>query len=219
MGLPFLAPVLMHLGLAIPARAIYFIYSWLCHQLPERSYFFFGSKLTYSLAEVQKAWQPTNNPEILRQFIGNSQMGWKIAWSDRMVSMFTSMWIFGLIWWLLRSHLKPLPWWGLLLSLLPMAVDGTGHLVSDLGGIGQGFRDTNAWLAVITNHYFPVSFYIGDAWGSFNSLMRLLTGIMFGLGVVWYTYPYLETAFSPKPKAPAVKIVSRPAETSGDTHL
>ncbi len=142
-----------------------------------------------------------------------------MAWSDRMASMFTSMWLFSLLWWPFRRHVKVLPWWGLAIFLLPMAVDGTSHLFSDLAGFGQGFRDTNIWLAVITNHQFSVSFYTGDAWGSFNSLMRLLTGIMFGLGVVWYTYPYLEAAFSFKPLAPAAKKMSLPAETTGDTHI
>ncbi len=217
-GLPFLAPFLMHIGWDGPARVIYFIYSWLCHQLPERSYFFFGSKLTYSLPEIQKAWQLSTNPAILRQFIGNPAMGWKMAWSDRMVSMFTGLWLLGLLWWPLRKRIKPLPWWGLLLFLLPMLVDGTSHLVSDLAGIGAGFRDANVWLATITRHVFPHTFYSGDAFGSFNSLMRLLTGILFAIGVVWYTYPYLDAAFSPTFPAPKVTFASRPVEFTGDIH-
>ena len=36
-GFPFLAPVLMHLGAAGPARVIYTMYRPLCHQLPQRS--------------------------------------------------------------------------------------------------------------------------------------------------------------------------------------
>ena len=194
--LPFLAPVLMHIGWSGGGRVIYFIYSWFCHQLPERSFFLFGSHFTYSLKEIQVAWSQTTNPAILRQFIGNPDMGWKVAWSDRMVSMFVSLWIFGLLAWPFRSRLKQLPWWGLLLFLLPMAVDGTSHLFSDLAGIGQGFRDTNQWLAMITGHVFPASVYAGDGWGSFNSLMRLLTGIMFGIGIVWYTYPNLGRIFT-----------------------
>jgi uncharacterized membrane protein len=157
--LPFLAPVFMQIGWNGAGRVIYFIYSWLCHQLPERSFFIFGPKFTYSLAEVQSVWQNTLNPLILRQFIGNSEMGWKVAWSDRMVSMFTSIWLFGLIWWLLRRRLKSLPWWGLVLFLLPMAVDGTTHFFSDLAGIGQGFRDSNTWLVVLTHQAFSASFY------------------------------------------------------------
>ena len=197
-GLPFLAPVFMQIGWSGPGRVIYFVYSWLCHQLPERSFFLFGPKFTYSLAEVQSAWQNTTNPLILRQFIGNAEMGWKVAWSDRMVSMFTSTWLFGLLWWPLRRRLPRLPWWGLVLFLLPMAVDGTTHLFSDLAGIGQGFRDSNAWLAALTQQAFSASFYAGDAWGSFNSLMRLFTGISFGLGIVWFGFPYLDDVFSPK---------------------
>lgn len=200
-GLPFLAPVFMHSGFVSAAKVIYFIYSWLCHQLPERSFFLYGSKFTYSLTEIQNTWQNTINPAILRQFIGTPDMGWKVAWSDRMVSMFISMWLFGMIWWFVRRRLKPLPWWGFILFLLPMAVDGTSHFFSDLAGIGQGFRFNNDWLAVLTGHVFRVSFYFGDAWGSFNSLMRLLTGILFGLGIVWYTYPYIDKAFPQKDRS------------------
>lgn len=195
-GLPFLAPVFMQAGWSGPARIIYFIYSFLCHQLPQRSYFLFGPKVTYSLPEVQAAWRNTLDPLVLRQFIGNPEMGWKVAWSDRMISMFTSLWFFGLLWWPLRRRLKPLPWWGVILFLLPMAVDGTSHLISDLAGIGQGFRDSNAWLAALTNFSLPLSFYAGDAWGSFNSLMRLLTGILFGAGIVWFGFPYLDEFFT-----------------------
>lgn len=204
-GLPFLAPVLMHVGWSNAGRVIYFIYSWLCHQLPERSYFLFGPKFTYSLTELQNAWQNTINPAILRQFIGSPEMGWKVAWSDRMVSMYTSLWLFGLLWWPFRRKIKPLPLWGLLLLLLPMALDGTSHFFSDLAGIGEGFRYSNLWLAVITRQALPASFYAGEAWGSFNSLMRLLTGIMFGLGIVWYTYPYLEKAFAPRERPMLVR--------------
>jgi uncharacterized membrane protein len=194
--LPFLAPLFMAIGWSSLGRAIYLIYSFLCHQLPERSYFLFGPKVSYSLSEIQSAWRNTNNPLILRQFIGTPQMGWKMAWSDRMVSMFTSTWILGLLWYPFRRHFPKLPWWGLALFLLPMIADGTSHLVSDFWGIGQGFRDSNLWLAVLTNHIFPVTFYAGDAWGSFNALMRLLTGISFGFGIVWFGFPYINDSFS-----------------------
>jgi len=207
-GVPFLAPVFMRLGWGGAASVIYFIYSWLCHQLPERSFFLFGSKLTYSLSEIQNVWQDTTNPEVLRHFIGNAEMGWKLAWSDRMVSMFISLWLLGMVWWLLRRHLKPLPWWGLVLFLLPMAVDGTSHFFSDLAGIGHGFRDANPWLALVTGHIFSTTFYAGDAWGSFNSLMRLLTGILFGIGIVWYTYPYLDRVFTAQGESLIMRTIS-----------
>lgn len=195
-GLPFLAPVFMRLGLEAPGRVIYLIYSFLCHQLPQRSFFLFGPNATYSLTEIQSIWQNTADPLILRQFMGNAEMGWKVAWSDRMVAMYISLWLFGILWRPLRRWLKPLPWWGFGLFLLPMAIDGTSHFVSDLYGIGQGFRDSNAWLAALTNNVFPRNFYAGDALGSFNSWMRLLTGILFGLGIVRFIFPYIDNTFS-----------------------
>ena len=187
----FFAPVLMHTGRTGMGNAIYFIYSLFCHQLPERSFFFFGEKSMYSLAEIQSAWQNTTNPMILRQFIGNQIMGWKVAWSDRMISFYTSVWLSAVIWFPFRRRMKPLPWWGLLFLLLPIVLDGSTHMVSNLAGIGQGFRDTNIWLAVLTNHAFPASFYAGDALGSFNSLMRSVTGLLAGLAIGWLVFPYM----------------------------
>src|SRR5258706_829078 len=193
--LPFLAPVFMHLGWDAAGRVVYFVYSFLCHQLPERSYFLFGPKLNYSLTEIQSVWKNTENPFVLRQFIGAHTMGWKLAWSDRMVSMFASIWVFALLWFPIRRRVTPLPWWGFALLLLPMALDGTTHAISDLAGIGHGFRDTNLWLAALTHNAFAPGFYAGDAWDSFNGLMRLLTGTLFGLAAVWVIFPYIQDTF------------------------
>lgn len=189
--LPFFAPIFMHIGWTGGGKAIYFIYSFFCHQLPERSFFWFGDKAMYSLSEIQSAWQNTDNPMILRQFVGNASMGWKIAWSDRMISFYTSVWLFAVLWFPFRRKIKPLSWWGLILLLVPIAVDGGTHMFSDFAGIGQGFRDTNAWLAVLTNQAFPITFYAGDALGSFNSMMRFITGLLAGLGLVWFAFPYI----------------------------
>ena len=94
--LPCLAPVFMKLGLTSVGNALYFIYSFFCHQLPERSLFFFGEKTMYSLSEIQAVWQDTANPLILRKFVGNPTMGWKMAWSDRMISFYTSVCLVGI---------------------------------------------------------------------------------------------------------------------------
>ena len=195
-GLPWLAPVLMNLGWAEAGRVIYAIYSTQCHQLPERSFFLFGPKMMYSLPEIQAAWKMTDNPLILRQFVGNAEMGWKVAWSDRMVSLYTGIFLSGLAFWLFRKRLRPLPLWVFALFALPLALDGGTHFLSDFAGIGQGFRDSNAWLAGLTNQAFPPAFYAGDALGSFNSWLRLITGILFAVGGVGVAYPYLEPAFA-----------------------
>lgn len=188
---PFFAPFFMYIGWTGAGKAIYFIYSFFCHQLPERSLFFFGEKTMYSLSEVQVAWQDTMNPFILRKFIGNETMGWKVAWSDRMISFYTSIWIFAALWYPLRRKIKTLTWWGFILLLLPLIIDGGTHTISDFAGIGQGFRDTNQWLAILTNNSFPATFYAGDVLGSFNSLMRFVSGLLAGLGIVWLAFPYI----------------------------
>ena len=195
-GLPWLAPVFMHWGWARAAHAIYFFYSLQCHQLPERSFFMFGPKPMYSLAEIQSAWQNTSDLFVLRQWIGNIDMGWKVAWSDRMISMYTSILLAGLLYAFMRKRLKPLSFRGFALLLFPMVIDGSTHAISDLAGIGQGFRDTNTWLANLTGNIFPSTFYAGDALGSFNSWMRLITGVLFGIAVVWLAFPYINQTFA-----------------------
>lgn len=190
--LPFLAPVLMHIGWFLPGEVIQKIYSTQCHQLPDRSFFLFGPQVMYPVEQIRAAWQNTTDPAVLRQFVGNIQMGWKVAWSDRMVAMYTSTWLFGLLWWTIRKRIQPLPLWGLILFWLPMGLDGGTHFISDLfGGISGGFRFDNAWLATLTHHALPDWFYLGNALGSFNSDMRLLSGILFGLGLVWFAFPVL----------------------------
>jgi uncharacterized membrane protein len=195
-SLPWLAPVFMYLGWEAAGEVIYFIYSFQCHQLPERSYFLFGREAMYSLTEIQTAWQVIADPMILRQFVGNPEMGWKVAWSDRMVSMYTSILFGGLLYGLVRSRLKPLFFRTFIILLLPMLIDGGTHMLSDLAGIGLGFRDTNTWLQILTNNAFPTAFYAGDALGSFNSWMRLISGILFGFALVGFAFPYLNESFS-----------------------
>jgi len=194
--LPWLAPVFMHVGWSGPGRALYLIYSLFCHQLPERSFFLFGRMPMYSLTEIQAAWQSTIDPMVLRQFVGNETLGWKIAWSDRMISVYTSIWIFAMVWWLPRRRAKSMPWWGFMLMLIPIVVDGGTHAISDLAGIGNGFRDSNQWLAILTNGALPAWFYAGDALGSFNSWMRLVTGLLAGFGLVWFAMPHVEASFA-----------------------
>lgn len=192
---PFFAPVFMKIGWSGAGKAIYFIYAFFCHQLPERSFFLFGQKTMYALSEIQSTWQNTINPMVLRQFIGNENMGWKIAWSDRMISFYTSIWFFAVAWSPFRKKIKPLSFFCFALFLFPIVLDGGTHMLSDFAGIGQGFRDTNQWLSVLTNHSLSATFYRGDALGSFNSWARFVTGILAGIGIVWLAFPSLEASF------------------------
>ena len=110
--------------------------------------------------------------------------------------MYTSVLLFAWLWWLLRKKIRPLHLYGFVLLALPMMIDGVSHTVSDLSGFDQGFRYTNSWLAVLTQNAFPAWFYYGDAFGSFNSWMRLITGTLFGMGIVWFLFPIFERHFA-----------------------
>ncbi len=195
-GLPWLAPVLMELGLESLAKPFYWLYSFQCHQLPQRSFFLFGSQSMISLAEIQVVWQNTTNPAMLRVFIGNAQLGYKVAWSDRMVSAYSSLLLGGALWYLFRGRVRTFPIWVVALLALPMALDGITHMMSDLAGIGEGFRYSNEWLAQLTQYRMPQSFYAGTTIGTFNSWMRLFTGVLFGVGVGWFVFSNLGVAFT-----------------------
>lgn len=182
---PWLAPIFMQVNLTHLGRLIYTIYSTQCHQLPERSYFLFGPQVMYTMSQIQAVW-PHTDPATLRQFIGSAAYGFKVAWSDRMVSLYTTIWFMGLVFALTRRRLRPMSLWVAALLILPLALDGTTHMVSDMfGGIAQGFRYDNAWLATLTNHILPAWFYAGDALGSFNWGMRLISGVLGGIAIGW----------------------------------
>lgn len=193
---PWLAPVFMHWGWTGPGRLIYAIYSLFCHQLPTRSWFFFGRRFTYSLAEITAVWPEPATFLGLRGFIGNPEMGWKLGWSDRMVSFYGGFFLFGVLYALARGVVRRRGFWvswkWLIILLLPITVDGVSHMISDLYGIGQGFRDTNAWLAILTGNALPTTFYAGDAWGSFNSIMRLITGLLGSFALIFWAYPIID---------------------------
>ncbi len=194
---PWLAPVFMHIGASGVGNGIYWVYQFFCHQLPERSFFLFGPQSMYSMQQINTVW-PSTDPNVLRQFVGNVDFGWKVAYSDRMVSMYTGFWFASIAYAWLRRRVRPLPVWGYILLILPMALDGGSHFISDLlvgQNFGSGFRDTNLWLQQLTGNALPMSFYVGDALGSFNSLMRLLTGVLFGVASVWLAFPYADAAF------------------------
>lgn len=194
--LPFTAPVLMNIGATTPAQVVYFIYSFFCHQLPERSLFFFGPQAMYSLDQIGKVWS-TESQLVLRQFIGTPEMGWKMAWSDRMISTYGGVWLGGLVWALIgkRAPRVSLAAW-ILLGILPLGLDGFSHFINDIvaGSSGQGFRDTNDWLRVITVNRLPDSFYYGNMLGSFNSWARWITGLLFGFTTVFAIFPIVRDA-------------------------
>src|SRR5512137_2632020 len=93
--LPFLAPVLMHMGLDRPASAIYLVYQPTCHQLPERSFFLFGPQGAYSVAELEAEHAlpegTTLGQRAMMRYVGNPEIGYKVAICERDVAIYGSI--------------------------------------------------------------------------------------------------------------------------------
>ena len=192
---PFAAPIAMYAGWERAGGLIYKLYGLFCHQLPQRSWFLFGDKFTYTLDEIGQVY-PYTDALRLRSFYGTSEMGWKVAWSDRMISFYFMIPVFGLVyaaWRKAGRRTKPISFRLLVLLILPLAIDGFTHMFSDLiyGVSGGGFRDTNAWLALITGNAFP-NFYASDHFGTFNWWIRVFTGLLAAWGVAFWTFPWID---------------------------
>jgi uncharacterized membrane protein len=164
-GGTLLPPTLMHLGLKGPAQVLYHLYSFNCHQLPERSYFLFSPDgvNTYSLQQVI-GWGA--DPGYLRGFVGNAQVGFKLGMAERNTAIYTTFLLAGLVYALVRRRTRGLSPRTFLLLLLPMVLDGLSHMASEISGLG--FRETNAWLVALSGSVFPVTFYAGTTFGTFN---------------------------------------------------
>ncbi len=187
-----LAPALMRAGYTGPATALYTLYGFTCHQLPQRSYFLFGQKLMYPLDRILSAWPGATDFFEQRAILGDPIFGYKVAIGNRCSAIYSSILLVGMLFGLTRRQIRPLSLGGVLVLSLPMALDGVSHIVSEVTGLG--FRDTNAWLQALTQNAFPLDFYLGDALGSFNWLMRTITGALFGIALVWMAYPTLRLA-------------------------
>ncbi len=173
LGIPFLAPVLMHAGDERAAQVIYHAYRFVCHQLPFRSWFLFGEHAAYPLTEPISLAQL----EAARDFIGNAQMGYKVAFCQRDVAIYAAILLGGLIYGVVRRRwqIKPLPWWAFVLfGIVPMGVDG-GY---------QWFTYFRWWY-----HLSPIPPH------ETTPLMRTLTGALFGFTAVWLTYPMVDRFF------------------------
>jgi len=148
LGFAFLAPVLMATGHGLAGRAIYAAYSPLCHQWPDRSYFLFGPRVLCSLAEL-RSWLGT---EVTRHYVGDAALGYKVAICERCVAMYGTILVGGLLYGLLRHRrrgLEPLPWWLVLILLLPVAVDGGGQLF--------GLWESTWWARTVSGGLFGIA--------------------------------------------------------------
>lgn len=105
-----------------------------------------------------------------REFKGNEQMGYKMPLCERDITIYTAMFIGGVLYTRVRWRLRPAPWWLYIwLGLAPIGIDGFSQLLS--------YPPFNLWPVRETSPFF-----------------RVLTGALFGLMNVWLGFPYLERA-------------------------
>lgn len=126
-GLPFLAPIFMNAGYVLPAKVLYTLYRPACHQRPERSYFIGGSEFVYTPEELASAGVDL---DPFARAIGNQEVGWKVAFCERDVAIYGTIFLGGLGYGLVRKRLKG---WRMkfryfVLFLVPMGIDGTLQL-------------------------------------------------------------------------------------------
>lgn len=142
--LPLLAPLLMAAGAPQIGRAIYFVYRPACHQLPERTFFLFGPRASYTLDELWAMGLVDHADDIFarQRFLGAAQIGWKMALCQRDIAIYGALFVGGLLFGLLRTRLGPLSLLGYLLCLVPMFIDGATQLI--------GLRESTPLLRFLT---------------------------------------------------------------------
>lgn len=198
--LPWLAPLFMEWGIAPLGNAIYGVYGLISHQFAHRSYFLFGEQVMYSPTALPLTLTGDFSADgtVLGAFVGDSVFGYKIAWSDRLVALYGAGLVTTLTYGLLRErdHNRRFPWWLMLLFVLPLIMDGTLHVMSEADGLTGGWRWYNRWLVLATGGSLGGSFYTGDALGSFNWWIRLVTGILAGIGIMAWLLGIAEGYFA-----------------------
>lgn len=197
-GLPILAPILMRLGLQGPAGLIYTIYSPMCHQSASRSFFLFGEQIAYpsevagtNFTSLQNYATSQAIPEFAgadlnnffeffsaaRNFVGNAQMGYKMALCERDIAIYFMIFLMGLIYAFVRKRreVKPMRFIVFVIFfLLPIGWDGFSQL------FGYFFE-------FLGSDTLQTLFYVRES----TPLLRSGTGALFGTGVVWLVYPHI----------------------------
>lgn len=183
--LSFMAPVFLKTGFNIPAKVIYWMGGFFCHQLPFRSWFFFGDQPFYPLATAgiknvipfEEYFHPASMDfGVIRFETGSSAAGYKMALCQRDIAMYLSLWVFGLIFALKNCKIKKLPIWiWIVFSVIPLGIDGG---VQFLGNLNFSVLESIAHES--------------------SPLLRTITGSMFGLFTGWYIFPALEIVINKK---------------------
>jgi uncharacterized membrane protein len=179
LGFAFMAPVMLKIGWTVPAGLIYRAYGMMCHQLAFRSYFLFGEQSTYPRSEPagvgkEDFQQATGLAQDdlwgARQYLGNSEVGFKVALCERDVAIYLGILTFGLIFAATGRRIKALPWYvWIAIGLVPIGLDGFSQILSQPPISLLPYRES-------------------------TPLLRSITGFLFGFTTAWFGYPMAEQA-------------------------
>lgn len=106
------------------------------------------------------------------QFVGNPQMGYKMTICERDISIYTALFVGGLIYRIprVRRRLRPIPLWlFFILGVAPIGIDGFSQ-----------------WFGYPPIQLWPVRETL--------PLFRVLTGALFGITVAWLGFPHINDA-------------------------
>jgi uncharacterized membrane protein len=217
-GLPILAPILMANGATRAGQAIYLIYSPMCHQMASRSLFLFGDQYAYPREIAGTEMRPIEAyldqiPEFAgmapenwvaftlaaRRFLGNEEMGYKMALCARDIGIYGFVLIGGLLYGLLRRRvrIKPLPFLAfVVIGMGPIGLDGFSQLFSYWATPPDG--SAPGALAEMVLRLFPLR--------ESTPFLRTFTGAWFGLMLVWLAYPHVEEGMSETEQGLAEKL-------------
>jgi uncharacterized membrane protein len=172
----------MNAGMPALARPIYSVYGAVCHQMAFRSWFLFGDQPVYPRQAAGVEGFTTygeatglNEEDLLeaRRFIGNEEVGYKVAYCERDVAIYGAMLLFGLVFVVSGRRIPSLPWYGwVLIGIAPIGIDGFSQLLSQIPG-------------------WPFWDYRES-----TPLLRTLTGGLFGFSTAWFGFPLIEESMA-----------------------
>jgi uncharacterized membrane protein len=139
------APLLLMAGLPQLAEPIYELYHTICHQWAMRSFFLFGNQWFYTAPQLTADGL---DPHL---FVGNAELGWKLAFCERDTAIFVGLLLFGGLYaarWR-RYNIRHLTYVGYALLAAPMAFDGFTQLF--------GLRESTWELRVATGLLFGLA--------------------------------------------------------------
>lgn len=157
-GLIFLPALLYKVGLTGASKALYFMLGFLCHQMPQRSFFLFGKDFTYSQEQLMTTlkWGQMFTLDIKERFTCSEDYGCKLGVCSRCTGIYTGLFSGMLGAGVFRKTKVPKIW--VLIFLVPMAIDGTIQLIAALLNPAHPLYESNNKLRFITGFLFGLGF-------------------------------------------------------------